>query len=99
MRSLTHAHTIKTNDEDVSDSEPEISEPSPTLDDTTNEDLAATSEDTNKPKSPLLTSHRISTSDLDNVNLEDGGVSDEAVHGRGGLVPIPEVYIVARANM
>jgi hypothetical protein len=29
--------------------------------------------DTRQPKSPLLTSHRLSTSSLDNVNLDEDG--------------------------
>ncbi|TAQ85655.1 hypothetical protein B7494_g6025 [Chlorociboria aeruginascens] len=46
-------------------------------------------EDTRQPKSPLLTSHRLSTSSLDNVNLdtvnldEDGSLAKPALPARG----------------
>jgi hypothetical protein len=48
-----------------------VEEPSLTNGSVVHEEEEEDTEDTNKPKSPLLTSHRLSTTSLDNVNLEE----------------------------
>ncbi len=40
---------------------------------------------TQQPKSPLLTSHRISTESLDNVNLDEDGMPAELTPPKGSV--------------
>jgi hypothetical protein len=44
----------------------------------TNDDAAHNGHDSTQPKSPLLTSHRLSNTSLDNVSLEEEGNAEKA---------------------
>lgn len=54
---------------------------------TNGDDAYSEDEDTSKPKSPLLTSHRLSTESLDNVNLEEESQTLPKVPEKG-IIPL-----------
>ncbi|RDW75750.1 hypothetical protein BP5796_06571 [Coleophoma crateriformis] len=67
-RSLTHSNTLESLDNPFEP--PSVSDPPKTNGHARNDDEQGDDE-TERPKSPLLTSHRISTTSLDNVSLDE----------------------------
>ena len=67
-RSLTKRRS-SSNTQDARDHPPVPTAPQPELDSERDQN----DQDTRQPKSPLLTSHRLSTTSLDNVNLDEDG--------------------------